>query len=46
VKNHVRHLNIFIKYFNKDFKDIDIYDIQDFMLNIKKKRTSATYKIN
>jgi site-specific recombinase XerD len=46
VKNHVRYLNIFMKYFNRDFKDTDINDIQDFMLNIKKKRTSATYKIN
>ena len=46
VINHVCHLNIFPKYFNKDFKDIDVNDIQDFILNIKKKRTSATYKTN
>ncbi|KAF5419039.1 MAG: hypothetical protein C5S44_11745 [Candidatus Methanocomedens sp.] len=44
--NHVCHLNFFPKYFNKDFKDIDVNDIQDFILNIKKKRTSATYKTN
>jgi len=33
VKNHIRYLSIFLKYFDKDFQDIDVNDIQDFMLN-------------
>ena len=44
VKNHVRYLDIFLKFVNKDFYDINENDIQDFMLEIKDKRSLATYK--
>jgi len=44
VKNHVRYLDIFLKSVSKDIQDIDVNDIQDFLLGIKEKRTLATYK--
>jgi len=44
VKNHVRYIDIFLKSVNKDIQDIEVNDIQDFMLEIKDKRTLATYK--
>ena len=44
MKNHVRYLDIFLKSVNKDIQDIEVNDIQDFMLEIKDKRTLATYK--
>ena len=44
VKNHVRYLDIFLKSVSKDIHDIEVNDIQDFMLEIKEKRTLATYK--
>ena len=43
VKNH-RYLDIFLKSVNKETQDIEVNDIQDFMLGIKEKRTLATYK--
>gem|GEM_PF-2740192 len=44
VKNHISYLDIFLKSVNKDIHDIEVNDIQDFMLGIKEKRTLATYK--
>jgi len=44
VKNHVRYLDIFLKSANKYIQDIEVNDIQDFMFEIKEKRTIATYK--
>jgi hypothetical protein len=44
VKNHVRYLDIFLKSANKNIQEINVSDIQDFMLEIKEKRTLATYK--
>jgi len=44
VKNHVGYLDIFLKSVNKEVQDIEVNDIQDFMLGIKEKRTLATYK--
>ena len=44
VENHIRYLDIFLKSIAKDIHDIGINDIQNFLLEIKKKRTLATYK--
>ncbi len=44
VKNHIQYLDIFLKSVRKDIQDIEVNDIQDFMLEIKEKRTLATYK--
>ena len=43
VKNHIQYLDIFLKSVSKDIQDIEVNDIQDFMLEIKEKRTLATY---
>jgi integrase/recombinase XerD len=44
VKNHIQYLDIFLKSVSRDIQDIVVNDIQDFMLEIKEKRTLATYK--
>ncbi|HUV83701.1 MAG TPA: site-specific integrase, partial [archaeon] len=44
VNNHVRYLDIFLKFVDKDIDKINVKDIQDFMFEIKKTRTLATYK--